>query len=419
MPVENVRRNRGVLRPWYLYMKQKNSHTQWLIVMMDERRDLKSNHEYNLVSDKEETYPKSYPWALFRALAVWAVLYIITTYAKVHHAPITPLDKLVNAREVVFNSSRVVHGAVHVPGRRDIDSWFYDLGGSTCACTLQWDQKLYLSRLFYGVKYVAPHCATAFLGVLFLHRIQWVLLYKLLNEVLEEASLTMFGKFALTEPVFDIEPRYDSLLQDIALAVVPFGILAHHLLYVAEIPDVLPLRLHYDVQSFRVVLLRFLEFYAVIQSNNLFNIFGTISGLHFHFLSYEWNAGKLVVWGVQLVLMHIFDLTRIESQTRFLRVCLTALWAFFVIHRESKEDEQIQAMLSFSVVGCLISLYQVSYSRRRHMLSIIAMFLYAVVFILYLAIESIVPPPTDKFYYRRKWCGLSDHESDSCSRIHD
>ena len=87
----------------------------------------------------------------------------------------------------------------------------------------------------------------------------------------------MFGKFALTEPVFDIEPRYDSLLQDIALAVVPFGILAHHLLYVAEIPDVLPLRLHYDMQSFRVVLLRFLEFYAVIQSNNLFNIFGTIS----------------------------------------------------------------------------------------------------------------------------------------------
>ncbi len=386
---------------------------------MDLKQDPKLDHEYMMVSEPEQTYPKSHTWVLFRALTVWAVLYIITSYAEVHRAPTTPLNKLVNARDVVFNASRVVHGAFHVPERPDINSWFYDLGGSTCACTLQWDQRLYLSRLLYGVKYVAPHCATAFLGVLFLHRLQWVLLYKLLNEVLEEASMPLFGKFALTDPVFDMEPRYDSLLQDIALAVLPFGILAHHFLYVAEIPDVLPGRLRYDMKSLRIVLLRLLEFYAVIQSNNLFNIFGAIDGLHFHFLAYQWNVGKIVVCVVQLLLVHMFELTDIMSQKHLLWLCLTVLWFFFAVHRESKEDEQIQAMLSFSVVGCLISVYQVSYSRRRHVLSMIAMFLYAIVFILYLTIESIAPPSADAFYYHRKWCGLSDYKADSCSRLSD
>ena len=165
--------------------------------------------------------------------------------------------------------------------------------------------------------------------------------------------------------------------------------------------------------------LRLLEFYAVIQSNNLFNIFGAIDGLHFHFLAYQWNVGKIVVCVVQLLLVHMFELTDMTSQKHLLWLCLTVLWFFFAVHRESKEDEQIQAMLSFSVVGCLISVYQVSYSRRRHVLSMIAMFLYAIVFILYLTIESIAPPSADAFYYHRKWCGLSDYKADSCSRLSD
>lgn len=370
---------------------------------------------YTLLGEPEQAYPKSFAWVFMRAGMVWAVLYTFSFYAEVHQSPATAPGLLVNARDVVFNTSSAHIGAVRIPDRPDIDSWAYDLGGSTCACTLQWNQKQYFARMLYGVKYVSPHCATAFLGMLFLHRLQWVLLYKLLNEVAEEASMPLFGTFAQSSPIWDVEPRYDSLLQDVALAVIPFGILGYHYLYVAGVPDVLPAKLGHDTRSVQTVLLRLLEFYAMIQSNNLADAFGQVQGLSVHALGFEWNIGKVVVWLVQLWLVGVFELTQNATQRRLLRLCLTLLWAFFAVYRGTKEDEQVQAMLSFCAVGALVSLYQFSYTHKRSAMSVLAMVLYAFTFCLYLGIESVVArPPAHDLYYHRRWCGVSSERTDSC-----
>jgi hypothetical protein len=111
--------------------------------------------------------------------------------------------------------------------RQDIKSFGFDLGGSTCACLLQWDIQQYWQRVFYGKKYVVFHCTTGFFGVLFLHRPQWVLIWKILNEVLEELKNAIVGRWAWTVSVLDMESRYDTLINDILLTAIPFSALGH------------------------------------------------------------------------------------------------------------------------------------------------------------------------------------------------
>jgi hypothetical protein len=79
----------------------------------------------------------------------------------------TPSEELRDAAEHLFpsvSSSVSLNSAIHIEDRDDIRSFAFDLGGSTCACLLQWDTQQYLQRGFYGTKYVAFHCTTAFFG---------------------------------------------------------------------------------------------------------------------------------------------------------------------------------------------------------------------------------------------------------------
>ena len=86
----------------------------------------------------------------------------------------TPTKDLVDYADVLFSSrakANKLRNAISVYDRPDISSFGFDLGGSTCACQLQWDVKQYWQRVFYGPKYVAPHCITNFLGIIFFHRL--------------------------------------------------------------------------------------------------------------------------------------------------------------------------------------------------------------------------------------------------------
>jgi hypothetical protein len=76
-----------------------------------------------------------------------------------------------------------------------------------------------------------------FFGVLCLQRQQWVILWKMLNEVLEEIGMPIVGKFAWTVSVFNLESLYDTLINYLLLAVVPFIILGLHVVTVLELPD--------------------------------------------------------------------------------------------------------------------------------------------------------------------------------------
>jgi hypothetical protein len=94
--------------------------------------------------------------------------------------------------------------------------------------------------VFYGTKYVVFHCTTAFFGVICLRRPQWVLIWKAVNEVLEELGLPLVGRWDWTESLFILESRYDTLINDMLLVLVPFAAIGLHLATVLELPDPLP-----------------------------------------------------------------------------------------------------------------------------------------------------------------------------------
>ena len=211
------------------------------------------------------------PWDFWHQFVVLVALYFaffafmrLDDFYEYEH---TPRDKLVDAAATLFPhlstspaSSSTLPGAAFVEGRPDIKSFGFDLGGSTCACTLQWNGHQYWQRLLYGAKHVCGHIFMAFLGVLICNRWQWVLLYKFLNETLEELDMPVNGVWGRTEPIMNMESRYDSLLNDTLLAAVPFAALCCHLLYVIDMPDSLDNRLNYDLRSCMSLLLVFAQY---------------------------------------------------------------------------------------------------------------------------------------------------------------
>jgi len=63
------------------------------------------------------------------------------------------------------------------------------------------------------------------------------LLYKFLNEILEELALAVFGRWALVDTVANLEPRYDILIKDCVLVAVPICAVACHFVYAIRLLD--------------------------------------------------------------------------------------------------------------------------------------------------------------------------------------
>jgi hypothetical protein len=304
---------------------------------------------------------------------------------------------------------------IHVKGREDIQSFGFDLGGSTCACLLQWDARQYWQRVFYGVKYAAFHCTTAFFGVLCLHRLQWMLLWKVLNEVLEEIGLPIVGRFAWTGPVLKTESRYDTLINDTLLAGVLFGVLGLHAVTVLSFFDHVPHPVHVDKKYMSQLLLLLLQY-------NMFNVANGsnvwFAGKLWTFGGVECEAGKLAACLLQVTLIWLlFYMKKWSFEQAFVITGSTSLlWAPFVFHRVGDVDEQIQAILSFSLTGLSLCCYQVLTSKHPLILMLSCPW-YILALGLWWAFPELLDPPKDRFYFNNKWCGLSDASSNSCLAI--
>jgi hypothetical protein len=349
---------------------------------------------------------------------VTATLVLVNAFVRIHPDTPTPPGELRDAARFLFpnwntSSPALKPAAMYIAGREDIQSFGFDLGGSTCACELQWDAQQYWQRVFYGTKYAAFHCTMVFFGVLCLQRPQWVILWKVLNEVLEEIGMPIVGKFAWTVSVFNLESLYDTLINDMLVAVVPFSALGLHVVTVLELPD--PIRHPAEVD--RAYLLQmasiFLQYIMFSQANQSHICLGL---LEWTFDGVACKVGKLTSCLLQIALLWLLVVLHKLSRKSAgaISVLVSVLWALFVVHRVWYYDEQIIAILSCLLVGISVCCYQ-WYTGAHPRLLMTALPCYALALWIWWDFEAIVDPSVDRFYYHAQWCGLSESPSTSGS----
>ena len=348
-------------------------------------------------------------WSVKVLAALAVALYCVLLFVDLNNVfnvaliPLTSTQSLLDAKLRVFNATVPATVGYHVSGRPDIRSFAFDLGGTTCACRLEWSKTQYWQRLLYGHKYMTSHSTTAFLAALFFHRWQWILLWKLVNEAIEELALGVFGAWAWFGGIpFDLETRYDSLLLDCTLAPLAFGCLCLHAIYTLDIPDPFQDCLAYNWTSCKRLLLPFLWFYAVLQTNGLFG---------FNTLGMILNASAQIacLWLIHY-LQQFSEITilRVPSHSlALISACLAVMWGCFTADVPNARDEVLKSLLAFSFTGFLITAYQYAYTDRRSVLSALAAAAYVTILVVFLQIDAIVPRPADAYYANWQWCGIS------------
>ena len=317
------------------------------------------------------------------------------------------------AHTVPWDSEHVVMGSVL--DRPDIKSFLFDLGGTSCACKLQWDPHQYWQRLIYGVKYVQPHVFTAFLGVLMSHRWQWVLLYKFLNEILEELALPVFGNWAMVDEFSDVEPRYDSLINDCLLSAIPFTALACHLVYALDLPDPLPRTLEYDIPTAKNLLVIFSQYYLLNNVNNFFDKFAN-KRYHLSWIGLTADLGKTCTFFLQIGTFAVIWWMKKWPWSKFFytAICLLLIWIPFILYSiHTTANEQIAAMLSLALAGFITCYYQIRNTHKTCNLYILVWCVcwYVASFTLYCQLiwsaHPWILPPVDTFRYQRGSCGMN------------
>ena len=328
----------------------------------------------------------------------------------------TPAANLTDAATTLFphvaGAARTVplRSSHSVTGRPDIQSFGFDLGGSTCACTLQWDREQYWQRVMYGQKYVCGHVLTPFLGYIVLQRWQWVMLFKIFNEVVEELAMVVSGRWAAVQPIQAMESRYDSLVNDILLTGVPFVSLGVHLVYVVGIPDPFAGGLRYDWASVRLVVLGF-AWWLVF--NTIHGIFNKWNGTTADVAGVAVDIGKIVAYVLQMGLLCQLWVMRAWQWKAFrlVAVCKSLLWIPFVFYTVGQErHEQVRAFLSLALAGAAVSGYHYWYTDKdRRVLAVAAVpYLVGLATFYLFGVNSSLAAPADLFYYHSGWCGITD-----------
>tara|TARA_B100001540_G_C15763056_1_gene622615 strand:+ start:56 stop:1327 length:1272 start_codon:yes stop_codon:yes gene_type:complete len=360
--------------------------------------------------------------------------------------PKTPVDSLVNAVDVLFpkclNSSNVNQSsfqdrgknAISINGRPDIQSFAYDLGGTTCACQLKWSPSQYWQRVFYGPKYVLGHTYTAFAAVFFLYDWKYVIVWKYLNEILEELALTVYSRWAGDggEPVSNLESRYDTMINDLLGGAV-FILLGSYCVHVLEIKDDFTIHInewygdiYWGWKSFFKTTLTFLQFWVFTDTARFMHIFGMkktpIGGAYVDF-------AIIVTLTAQILLVQLFAYMNAWEfkKTSLFCGCLTLVFIPFIFDsfhlsltsKIPSEYHQISALLAFVITAapliCYDYFYNVFYTRIFLMSGITI-----AIFILWLRIENIVKTPENQFYSHANWCGLSaldTQHTTSCANV--
>lgn len=318
---------------------------------------------------------------------------------------------------------------ITVNGRKDITSFAYDLGGTTCACNLEWNVEQYWQRVWYGPKYVAAHCVTALLGVFFYHRWQWVVVWKYVNEILEELSLTIYSRWAGGEKITEMESRYDTVVNDMLLSGLTFMFLGQLTVYVLRIPDPfadLKSGLEYDWPSFKDFALVTLQYYVLLLTHGVQDMFGAKKWtFYFLFGNLDCDIGYVVVWTLQIVLMCVYQRTNHWDWIKTQKLCcvLTITWLPFIFRANNDYDEQIMSLLSIVLCATAILLYDQifnGFDRLNSLVLFTSGLCVACLFITWLQFDNILPPPNNMFYAHRKWCGISARTvkfTDSCVHI--
>lgn len=224
------------------------------------------------------------------------------------------------------------------------DTFYYDLGGTTCSCALTWDITKYWKAVL-GANYVAAHASTMFWGYFFSRNVQWVLIYTVIAEILEELGLAFIGHWAWGNPFAGVEPRYNSLLNDIVLAF-PFCLLCRHFVLATNAPGAWerPFSVYFAAVQFAL-------FNVSMSLNNLFVRFG---GLESAFLHPGYIINCLA--HISFVCALAWAWSWPKSFTMQLVACTFLLWLpFFVTTAPHHfQREQVAALLSFGLVGLAI-----------------------------------------------------------------
>ena len=355
---------------------------------------------------------------------------------KIH--PKTPVDSLVNAVDVLFpkclNSSNVNRSSFHdrgknaisINGRPDIHSFAYDLGGTTCACQLKWSPSQYWQRVFYGPKYVLGHTYTAFAAVFFFYDFKYAVLWKYLNEILEELALPLFTRWAIDggDAVSNLESRYDTIINDLLGGAV-FMLLGSYCVHVLEIKDDFTIHIYhwygdiyYGWKSFLKTTLTLLQFWVFTETARFLHTFGsqktTIGGAYVDF-------GVILALIAQILLLQLFAYMNgwELKKTSLFCGCLSITFIPFIFDSSEYRNHQISALLAFVVTAavliCYDSFYNVFYMRTFFMLGITI-----AIFTLWLRIEHIVKTPENLFYSHASWCGISVLDTvhtNSCANV--
>ena len=368
-------------------------------------------------------------WSWNQRLAITVFFFVVlrwrTAVFETSGVAATPTKDLVDYADVLFSSrakANKLRNAISVYDRPDISSFGFDLGGSTCACQLQWDVKQYWQRVFYGPKYVAPHCITNFLGIIFFHRWQWIIIWNYVHEIMEELSMGVLGTWSETEKVMDLESRYDSIINDMLLTSVPFILVGQYVIHVANIPDPFAGTWHHDVQSYKRLALGVFQYWVILHTHFVSDDFGTTRIV---VDKLECNVGLLVVLCLQIGILWIFDWTQKlpawePRHTQSVSIILLLLWFPFIFRTVDDENEQIISIASFTLGGAAILFYQQAYHKFNVMILASMAVLLSGFFMLWWQFEHIVPPPENMFYAHRLWCGIAARTSeftDSCARV--
>ena len=109
--------------------------------------------------------------------------------------------------------------------------WYYlDNGGNSCVCEQKWDTGMYASKVWLGVGHDIPHTLMNVNLYAVLQSTERTLLASLLNEVIEELVVMVFGVWGFTDlqatlpnvyTMQNLETRYDSLIRDVLLTGLP------------------------------------------------------------------------------------------------------------------------------------------------------------------------------------------------------
>jgi len=384
--------------------------------------------EYTGVATEEAEKPEA--WSLKKQclvpLLVWFVAYLVSNI-QVYKMEATSPDQLRDAAAVLFPhlsraAPRTLQSPYYVTGRPDIESWLYDLGGSSCACTLQWDKAQYWQRLFYGQKFVLAHVMTAFTGPFFVPCWEWNTLYKVLNEVLEELSMPVSGTWAGGGKPMEVEPRYDTLVSDLVLNGFVFTILANHAVYVLQLPSIAAYNLRWDLQSCQTLFTAFFQYYVLQLVQTLWGIFGyrTYKAYIFGFLYLPGNVFAFVLQIAYLRLLWLMRAWRLDIYYK--TVCLLVLlWTPFTFFTDVDTfHEQIQAILSFALTGFAVSAYQYHSNIGSVQILGFASICYVLAMIVYLSFQwfPLIAVPGDHYYSKQGVCGMHNSSvTNSCQAL--